>query len=189
VIIASVVLMMTSTSAVVILTTASDSNNLNRDRMRAGNLLREAIEATHNIKDTNILRSGAYGQFCWNFLESSTNKDCNDTTEKNVTNFITDGRYVLTRDMNSYKWYLNKKSSSENFSSDYKVALETQVKDPTDFYRVIEISYIKQDLTDAKKIPTVSTYKSGNLMIAKASVYWKYKGNIHNQTASVRLGF
>ncbi|MBU2523634.1 hypothetical protein KKG71_00375 [Patescibacteria group bacterium] len=181
VIVASLVLIITSTAAVTMLTTASDSNNLNRDRMRAMNLAREGIEAVHNIKDTNMLRSGAYGESCWNFLEYTGNTNCDDTTTKTDTTFIKGGKYILDRQLDTYKWYLKSKSSTDNFSSEYKVA-QVLTTDPTDFYRVIDIQYMDSNLS-----ATGITYKDGTVMYVKSTVFWKYKSQDHSTTASTYL--
>lgn len=186
VIIAAVVLTMTATAAAVLLSSAFASNALTRDRMRAVNLAKEGLEAVRNIRDTNILRSGAFKDYCWNFQESeSAEPDANVCNDK-----VTSDRLIKAGKKNlkltaDYKWYLSDQGNvADPFSTDFFVSpLRTDLPDddPVDFYRVLEISYFTLDpdsgLPNKKSSPEQAT-----IMEVKSSVFWRFKGQENSVT-------
>lgn len=184
VIVASLVIIMAATSAAVLLTSALSSNVQTRDRMRAVNLAKEGIEAMINIRDTNLLKSGAFKQHCWNFLEDPTrlqNKICNSSTPYQANLFISEtnsgGHYLLTQSAD-YMWYVKKNATSDLFNSVYQVP--NPANDPTEFFRTIDVEYYQYDPTKAPQYHTGSlkTYSdtSADIMKVTVTVGWRFKG-------------
>lgn len=180
VMIAAVVITLTATAAAVLLSSAFASNALTRDRMRAINLAKEGLEAVRNIRDTNILRSGAFKDSCWNFLEIlNEDNTCNDKIiQATPFRLIQEGRkqLILTDD---YKWYLlDKGNVTGNYHDDFKVVpldLGAGANDPTVFYRVIDIKYFELNSTTGNP-STISGPEDATIMSVTSTVYWKFKG-------------
>lgn len=187
VIIAAVVLTMTATAAAVLLSSAFASNALTRDRMRAINLAKEGLEAVRNIRDTNVLRSGAFQDYCWNFQEKNTVETdanvCNDSVAPDK--LIEQGKKSLTL-TGDYKWYLVDQGEEETpFSTDFLVSplnAGPTDPDPVDFYRTINIAYFTVDSNDSNRFRPETSAEKATVMQVKSTVFWRFKGQENSVT-------
>ncbi len=156
------------TGALTVVNSARNVNIEHNNRFTGIHLAQEAIEAIHNMRDTNWMVYSSQLRECWHFWDNTNDDDAIDgsdvgcaanpdgldpTPNENGQNFHPweNDVYIIDLDSTNFRWFLKREDDDENTSDDklYQTpaGLYTHVigaNTETIFSRTVEMEYLDQ---------------------------------------------